>query len=569
MLVGQKVGKFFIEKELGSGAMGTVYRGRYLEDNRRVALKMIAIALSDNETAVARFEREASILKQLRHPNIVSLFGTGRHKGTPYFAMEYVEGESLDRIMARRVRFSWQEIVEMGKQICAALQHAHEKGIIHRDLKPSNLMRLDDGTIKLTDFGIAKDLDVTALTGANATVGTAAYMSPEQCRGETALTSKSDLYSLGVVFFELLTGRKPFQAESPVDMFMKHVTEPPPRPSRLVDDMIPVWLDTLILQLLEKKPEHRPLDAAMVGKSLDEVMQKVNRGASAAVDAVSARAIDRRVQSSLPDEADREAARALRSVLQKKKIKKRSSPSKMWWWLPAVGIVAVLAAVVGLAWLAARPDSPDELYRRAERMMSKEEDYSRALVRLDGKDGPVREFLRRYPDHPNAKQVAEWRDLAETHDLMARLRHNFKKPKLIKPYPENLDQNYEALAFEAFRYEDFGDTWHARDHWRMAYSVVEPTTEQRVAKALARHRFDELTAQWNDQPEKDPKAYCQALLKLRLADVAKLKSQYKEKDAADILRDIQDLYSDEKVAREMELGPVVEEARRLTGKSKP
>src|SRR4029077_4021321 len=131
------------------------------------------------------------------------------------------------QILARRLRFSWEEVVMMGKQVCSALQHAHEKGIIHRDLKPSNLMRLEDGTIKLTDFGIAKDMDVTALTGANATVGTAAYMSPEQCRGEKNIGPKSDLYSMGVMFYELLTGRKPFIADSPVDMFLMHVNAEP------------------------------------------------------------------------------------------------------------------------------------------------------------------------------------------------------------------------------------------------------------------------------------------------------------------------------------------------------
>ena len=122
------------------------------------------------------------------------------------------------------------------------MQHAHEHGIVHRDLKPSNLMILADGTLKLTDFGIAKDLDRTALTEANCTVGTAAYMSPEQCKGERNLTHKSDLYSMGVMFYELLTGRKPFNAENAMDMFLQHCNAEVERPSRIVLD-IPVWLD--------------------------------------------------------------------------------------------------------------------------------------------------------------------------------------------------------------------------------------------------------------------------------------------------------------------------------------
>src|SRR5947209_5812166 len=248
MLVGQKIGPFAVDKELGAGAMGAVYRARHEETGQRVAIKIVAPGLATNKTAMDRFKREAAILKQLKHPNIVRLVATGRFSGTPFYAMEYVEGESLDRVMGRRGRISWEEVVTLGKQLCDALKHAHDTGIVHRDLKPANVMVLPDGTVRLTDFGIAKDTDATALTSANCTVGTAAYMSPEQCRGERDLTFKSDLYSLGVMFYELLTGRKPFQAENPMDMFMKHVHEKCERPSRLVLD-IPVWLDNLICQL--------------------------------------------------------------------------------------------------------------------------------------------------------------------------------------------------------------------------------------------------------------------------------------------------------------------------------
>src|SRR5438105_1800360 len=123
--VGKKIGAFVIERELGSGAMGTVYRARYEKDGKPYALKVISFGMAANETARARFERESNILKQLKHPNIVRHYGTGTYKGTPYFFMEYVEGESLDHIMSRRIRFSWYEVVLMGRQICAALQHAH------------------------------------------------------------------------------------------------------------------------------------------------------------------------------------------------------------------------------------------------------------------------------------------------------------------------------------------------------------------------------------------------------------------------------------------------------------
>src|SRR6266851_496008 len=272
MRVGQRVGPFEVEKQLGGGAMGSVYRARYCKTGQKVALKVMLVGLGGNETALARFEREAEVLKQLSHRNIVRFYVASRFEGAPYYAMEYIQGESLDQVLKRRGRLTWEEVVDLGRQICAALQHAHEQGIVHRDLKPSNLMLTADGTLKLTDFGIAKDLDVTQLTAANCTVGTASYMSPEQCRGERNLTHKSDLYSFGVVLYEFLTGQRPFLAETTMDMFLAHVNGTFERPSRLVLD-IPIWLDTLVCQLMEKDPDKRPLNAAMVADSLNRVLE--------------------------------------------------------------------------------------------------------------------------------------------------------------------------------------------------------------------------------------------------------------------------------------------------------
>ncbi|HZU38841.1 MAG TPA: serine/threonine-protein kinase, partial [Gemmataceae bacterium] len=144
MLVGQQIGPFAIEKELGSGAMGTVYLATYTENGSKVAVKMIGPAVAGNPQTLARFERETAILKRLNHPNIVRLFASGRYHRTPFYAMEFVDGESLDRILHRRGRFTWEEVVHLGKQICAALQHAHEQGIIHRDLKPANILMMPD-----------------------------------------------------------------------------------------------------------------------------------------------------------------------------------------------------------------------------------------------------------------------------------------------------------------------------------------------------------------------------------------------------------------------------------------
>src|SRR5262245_19827058 len=140
MLIGQKLGSYSLEKELGSGAMGTVYRARSDKTGQRVAIKVLSFGLGQNKKARERFEREIDVLSQLDHPNIVKYVNHGRYQGTEYVAMEFIDGETLDGVMHRRGRFTWEEVVEKGRQVCSALQHAHHQGIVHRDLKPSNLM---------------------------------------------------------------------------------------------------------------------------------------------------------------------------------------------------------------------------------------------------------------------------------------------------------------------------------------------------------------------------------------------------------------------------------------------
>lgn len=407
MLVGQSIGPFHIEKELGSGAMGTVYRAVTKEGkNKRYAIKVIAPGLGDNERIQLRFFRETEILKQLKHPNIVKLAASGKFQGRPFYAMEYIEGHSLDYQLAKQGRLSWEKVIELGKQICAALQFAHDNGIIHRDLKPSNLMLDRNGVLKLTDFGIAKDSDMSGLTSANSTVGTAAYMSPEQCRGERDLTPKSDLYALGVVLYELSTGRKPFQAENAMDMFIQHVSGTFERPARLVMD-IPPWLDTLICQLLEKKPEHRPADAVTVAKALDEVKERVEARKSLGAEVAST--IARKGAS-----RDKELAQ---EILSGKRIKKRRARTRAQLrkqLLAATGLLLALALTIALLVYALQPPDPATLLQKAEQLiaqgdneLSKDEYFRCFKAWNDAENNYLLEILSRYPDSPQAKKAQE------------------------------------------------------------------------------------------------------------------------------------------------------------------
>jgi len=480
MLVGKRIGPFIVDKELGSGAMGAVYRGRHTESGRKVAIKVVAPGLAANANALKRFKRETAILKQLEHPNIVKLLASGKIQGTPFYVMEYVEGESLDHVMERRGRITWEDLIPLGQQLCAALQHAHEKGIVHRDLKPANLMMLKDGTVKLADFGIAKDIDVTALTAANSTVGTAAYMSPEQCRGSVDVTNKSDLYSMGVMFYELITGRKPFLAETIMEMFQQHTQSPFPRPSKLVMD-IPIWLDNLICQLLEKKPDDRPFNADMVSKSLGMVKEKWETQQSAAVSAAKKRKADRTASDTVLDAKDKETARTL---LGKKKKKKKEDPfyRKTWFTLLSVGLVAAgLIAVVYVAFFQTPP--ADGLFNEIQTVMKTGTLDEKRVAR---ERGPIAEFLRYHDKHAFAGQVRVWSDQVEREYCEFVF---FNRRNLAAAPGE------ETLARKAYDDEDAGRFDDARKVWdELAKNKDGTDPEKRPWGLMAKKHLDELNA---------------------------------------------------------------------------
>jgi serine/threonine-protein kinase len=477
MLVGQQLGPFLIEKEIGAGAMGAVYRGKYVKTGQIVAIKVMAPGLGTTAgSAAARFEREANILKQLNHPNIVRVYGIGKYHGTPYYAMEFIKGESLDHVMARRDRMTWEEVVDVGQQLCAALQHAHEHGIVHRDLKPSNLMILADGTLKLTDFGIAKDLDVTALTAANSTVGTAAYMSPEQCKGDRNLTYKSDLYSLGVVLYELITGKKPFTAENAMEMFMLHVQGKFERPSRVVLD-VPVWMDNLICQLLEKNPEDRPRDAGMVGSVLGSIQEKVEAQEAAGMDAARARVMDRPRSQRATTREDRDAARTL--LGRKPKIKKKPA-GRRFIWLQALGLLLLLGGVVTALVVVLRPASADTLYRQAERLWTSAKPENRDRAR----EGPIRDYLRRFGDQNDekTKQVRAWAEEYDVADYETKMdRYVRRQIKGVGLAVEARD-DAEKMAFEAAWAEHNGDRDRATKLWQQILKDEGPAGLGLVAR---------------------------------------------------------------------------------------
>ncbi len=273
-MAGVKLDDYQLGAALGMGTVGTIYTATEKASGRIVAIKRLHPAVSRDPLISARFKREMTILERLRHPNIIAYYGGGTDdQGNLFYVMELVEGGSVKELIQSSGALPWQIVVNCGTQICSALQCAHNHGVIHRDLKPANLFLTRDGVLKLGDFGIARDLTASELTATGLTVGTHAYMAPEQITGDVNLSGKADLYALGCCLYEMLTAQKPFQAETFPQLFEQHLRATPPVPSNIAIGS-PRELDEVIVSLLAKRPEDRPFNARKVQGMMLQIAEK-------------------------------------------------------------------------------------------------------------------------------------------------------------------------------------------------------------------------------------------------------------------------------------------------------
>ena len=223
-------GRYRVERVLGDGAMAKVLLAHDAELGREVAVKLLDEGLAADPSFRARFAREARVAAGLSHPNVVTVFDVGEVDGRPFIVMELVPGHTLEERLRRDGTLPADDVLAIARQVCAGLEHAHANGLVHRDLKPGNLIERDDGTIKIADFGIARAVEGTELTEAGTVVGTAAYLAPEQAEAGT-VTPATDLFALGVVLYELLTGRQPWKVESLAQLAGRRELTPPELPA--------------------------------------------------------------------------------------------------------------------------------------------------------------------------------------------------------------------------------------------------------------------------------------------------------------------------------------------------
>ena len=267
--------RYEVIKSIGEGGMANVYLAKDTILDRDVAVKVLRGDLSNDDKFIRRFEREALSVSKLSHPNIVEVYDVGEENEQHYIVMEYIDGKTLKQLLYKRKTLTTEEVIDIMTQLTDAIAHAHESYIIHRDIKPQNIMILDDGSIKVTDFGIAIAMNATQLTQTNSVMGSVHYIPPEQANGKSA-TVKSDIYSIGIMMYELLTGSVPFKGDNAVEIAIKHMKEKIPS-IRKQNPAIYQSVENIVLKATAKNPRNRYENARDMCNDLKECLSEEHK----------------------------------------------------------------------------------------------------------------------------------------------------------------------------------------------------------------------------------------------------------------------------------------------------
>lgn len=271
-MIGKILGnRYEILEKIGSGGMATVYKAKCRLLNRKVAIKILRDEFANDSEFIKRFQIEAQAAASLSHPNIVSIYDVGHEDGMHYIVMELIEGETLKEVITREGKLPWRDAVKIAAQIASGLEQAHSNHIVHRDIKPHNIIITKNGTAKVTDFGIAKAVSNSTINAFGSTIGSVHYFSPEHARGGYT-DEKSDIYSLGVVLYEMITGKLPFDAETPVSVALKHLQEVPKEPKEITYD-IPDGLNDIIIKAMQKDVNDRYSSATAMYNDLQKILK--------------------------------------------------------------------------------------------------------------------------------------------------------------------------------------------------------------------------------------------------------------------------------------------------------
>lgn len=535
------MGPYRLEKTIGSGGMGTVYRGVDERTGDKAAIKVLPSGMSHNEGLRERFQREIETLLQLRHPNIVRLFGFGEEEGELFYAMELVDGRSLAEVIHKEDVIPWRRAVRYAHEIATGLRQAHDMGIVHRDIKPANILITKQDKVKILDFGIARLFGSTGVTMAGGIVGTADYMAPEQAFGE-GVTPKADLYSLGAVMYAMLSRQPPFRGTHVTEILDKlRYSEPIPI-DRLVET-IPNELSQLVSQLLEKNPDRRVPTARALCRRLeallelddktdfdlnlarhatktpeqmgDEYQLKSPEDAPPTVDPL-ARQMAEAPTMDLPGQSNasirsaddkdqateapatiitkrgkgpQEPATRFTTVAEQRKrsYEKETQKEKRaaWWnYLQIAGLLAALGIIIGVIVLAPRQPTADMLYGQIDRAAN-QGDLREASAAMD-------DFLERFPEDSRSDYVTELRE-----ELNLRQQENRYRLASALGHSNQMLHPVEQLYLQALKLSEQNPV-EAQKQLQALLMTFGPAEKQQgdVARCLvlAERRLKQLTA---------------------------------------------------------------------------
>lgn len=359
--------RYQLTRTLGEGGMANVYLAHDLILDRDVAIKVLRLDLQNDQGTLRRFRREAMATLELNHPHITSIYDVGETDGQQYLVMEYIKGQNLKKYIAANFPIPYAKVIEIMTQILGAVQEAHDHNIIHRDLKPQNIMVEENGDVKIADFGIAVALSDNAMTQTNSLLGSVHYLSPEQARGSMP-TRQSDIYALGIILYELLTGSVPFEGDSAVTVALKHFQEEIPS-VKAFDPRIPQALENVVLKATAKYPNQRYTSASAMADDLSTSLSPTRASEKRFHPELDDDLGETKVMSDLPsamrhvqpdDLATKEIPLADTQATQTMPIPEPKNTRKKWWWVAGgLVVLAVIAGLLALIWPKGDVDVPN------------------------------------------------------------------------------------------------------------------------------------------------------------------------------------------------------------------
>lgn len=487
-----RIGPWVIDRKIGAGGMGNVYHGTHETSGEVAAVKVLPASMAREEGFVHRFSREIAALRKVTSPNIVQIFDDGQTEdGSLYFSMEYVDGETLTKLISRRRRIPWPEVIEISIQVATALKAAHNTGIVHRDLKPSNLIITQKGKVKLADFGVAHVFASTRLTRTGGIVGTAEYMSPEQARGQRA-TKLSDLYSLGAVMYVMLTGKPPFSGNTAADIMHKLQFGQFDKPSHYAPDL-PRQLEDFVCKLLEKRAERRIPDALVVGRQLTNIKnliqfeqeQKVKEQTQIADRTVGA--ADGQTAGVLVDRSDmsRGPATIVRDAVRQEIADSRKKSPLGAFFDNTYVLILMLGLVIAAGFYLSGRNTPtvEEIRAEAETLMKKPAGHGW----LRARDDLLNPLVESSDAAADDEQIRDWIRKADQYEFARSLRK--------RSFSDGSSQSeVQRLISQAFQTWNEGDVGAARN--RLADVERLLTDRDSYLKTFIRQTLDE----WEEDP---------------------------------------------------------------------